>query len=139
MQLKTKILLLTITLPIALLTLSGCTNTTETVNEPETEITNEKVLLDFLDGVKINYQDETQKETLIQALEDVMDLSIEELKKPRYKNDLGEPNKWDLSIVFAARFIPNQPNKTLGDNFFEEIQTSEVKTSLKEILDNTKK
>ncbi len=79
-----------------------------------------------------------QKENIATALNDILDLSEEQLKERRYQDYMGKENQWDLPTLIYRHFAPIgppiRPGVNLGNNFFHDVKSEEVQKQVKEIL-----
>ena len=91
-------------------------------------------VMDYLQGAEIQYETDQQRETLVSAMGDALSLSAEQLKTKKYRDFLGKENQWDLPTLINKYFVPNQAEKTLGNNFYHDLKTKEAQTEIKNIL-----
>jgi hypothetical protein len=96
---------------------------------------NENQVLNYFINSELQYETNTQKENIITALYDILNLSEEELKQKKYKNYLGQENQWDLPTLIYKHFVPDKQNKHLGDNFYHDIKSKDVKVEIIKTLD----
>ncbi|MEA1874921.1 MAG: hypothetical protein U9N51_10925 [Bacteroidota bacterium] len=114
-----------LTLFIIAVTLTACNNQTDDAYE-------------FFKTAELQYETEQQKESIITALNDILNLSLskeEELRNKRYPNYTGEKEQWDLLTLLNRYFVPAEQNITLGDNFYTQIKRKEVYEQIDEILE----
>lgn len=88
----------------------------------------------YFDGVEVQYENKAQKDTIIQALNDILNLSEEDLKTKRYPDYAGRRDIWNLSVMISRYFVPDDPNKSLGDNLYRELKSNEVQQKIKKIM-----
>ena len=89
---------------------------------------------DYLKSAELQYETEIQKENIANALNDILNLSEEQLKEKRYKDYTGRENQWDLPTLIYRHFVPEPPGTTLGDNFFQDIKSEETQEQIKQFL-----
>jgi len=99
---------------------------------------NKSFFYSYLDNVEIQYETEEQKKNIKKALNDILTLNTEELKKQRYDDYRGNKNQWDIITLIMRYFVPDEKNKTLGNNFYKEIKKNNVKAKIKKILRSLK-
>ncbi len=76
-----------------------------------------------------------QIENIRTALHDALTLSSEELELKRYEDYSGIPGQWDLRTLFEKHFVPDDPQKSLGENFYIEIKTEKVQNTIQQIVE----
>ena len=91
---------------------------------------------DYLREAQLQYEGEIQKDNIITALNDILNLSAEELMEKKYKDYTGKENQWDLATLIYRHFIPKSPGTTLGDDFFHDLKSAKVQVQVREILDD---
>ncbi len=93
-------------------------------------------VLEFFTKSELQYETEQQKESIITALNDILnlDLSEDELKNKKYPNYTGEEKQWDLPTLINKYFVPADQNITLGDNFYTKFKRKEIQEQIQEIL-----
>jgi len=93
-------------------------------------------VLEFFTKSELQYETEQQKESIITALSDILnlDLSEDELKNKKYPNYTGEENQWDLPTLINKYFVPADQNIKLGDNFYTKFRRKEIQEQIQEIL-----
>ncbi len=92
---------------------------------------------EFFKNAELQYETEQQKESILTALDDILNLSLlkeEELRNKKYPNYTGEENQWDLPTLINRYFVPADQNITLGNNFYTQIKRKEVYEQIAEIL-----
>jgi len=92
-------------------------------------------VVDYLKGAELQYETEIQKENIANALNDILNLSEEQLKEKRYKDYTGRENQWDLPTLIYRYFVPEPPGTTLGDNFFQDVKSEETQEQVKQFLE----
>ena len=102
------------------------------------QLRNNNCLVEYLAQSEIQYETDKQKYNIINALNDILTLSIDELKNKKYPNYIGEENQWDLPTLISKYFIPVRKNLTLGDNFYTNIRRKEVQEIIKDLIVNLK-
>jgi len=91
----------------------------------------------FFKNAELQYETQAQKESIITALDDILNLSLlkgEELRNKKYPNYTGEKEQWDLLTLLNRYFVPADQNITLGNNFYTQIKRKEVYEQIAEIL-----
>ncbi|MDA3849987.1 MAG: hypothetical protein PF447_01815 [Spirochaetaceae bacterium] len=88
----------------------------------------------YLDNAEIQYETEFQRALIIKALNDTIELSIEELKNKRYPDYQNNENQWDLTGVIYRYFVPDESSKTLGEDFYHEAKTGIVQRRIALII-----
>lgn len=89
---------------------------------------------DFFDGVELQYETEEQKAVIIEALEDMLSLDVEDLKKKEYPDYFRKGEKISIEQVIYSYFVPDDTKKTLGSDLYQELSTKEVKELLINLL-----
>lgn len=97
----------------------------------------ENQVLNYFNNVELQYEDQVQEETILEAMNDILNLSEEQLKLKRYKDYSGLENQWDLPTLIYKYFVPDNESKTLGENFYKDVKAKEVQEQIKIILDQT--
>ena len=92
-------------------------------------------VLNYLSNAELQYEGEVQKENLITAMNDILNLSEEQLKLKKYKDYSGNENQWDLQTLIHKHFVPDKEDKTLGNNFYHDVKAKEVQEIIKKFLD----
>jgi hypothetical protein len=95
---------------------------------------NENKVLNYFINSDLQYDTNAQKENIITALNDTLNLSEEELKTKKYKNYTGKDNQWDLPTLIYRHFVPDKQGKDLGNNIYHDIKSNEVKVEIIRIL-----
>ncbi len=105
-----------------------------------TNVKNNKTddVLEFFTNAELQYETESQKESIITALNDILNLnlSVEDMKNKKYPNYTGEENKWDLLTLINRYFVSADQNITLGNDFYTKIKSKEVQEQIEEIIAN---
>ena len=103
--------------------LSGCKNS-------------ENSVLEYFKNAELQYENESQKNNIITALNDILNLTEDELKTERYKDYAGKEKQWDLPTLIYKHFVPDRKGKSLGNNFYHDVKKEEVQKSIRHILEN---
>lgn len=90
---------------------------------------------EYLEGAELQYETDVQKENIATALNDILNLPAEELKKRRYKDYTGKEKQWDLPTLIYRHFVPQWPGTTLGDNFYQDVKSKEAQEQVKQIFE----
>ncbi len=80
----------------------------------------------YLENIEIQYETQSQKAVILEVLNDMLKITPEMLKQKKYPNYTGEKDQWDCRIVLDRYFVPDDPSKTLSDDFYNEITTRTV-------------
>lgn len=91
-------------------------------------------VLNYFNNAELQYEGEIQKENLITAMNDVLNLTEKQLKLKKYKDYSGNENQWDLPTLIYKHFVPDNKDKTLGNNFYHDIKAKEVQEKIRQIL-----
>ncbi|MBI4645554.1 MAG: hypothetical protein HY738_02905 [Bacteroidia bacterium] len=91
-------------------------------------------VLAYFENAELQYEGEIQKGNIINALIDAINLPEEDLKIKKYNDYTGKSAQWDLQTLIYRHVIPDAKNKTLGNNFYHDVKSSEVKNIICEIL-----
>ncbi len=91
-------------------------------------------VLNYFSNAELQYEGEVQEENLIAAMNDILNLSEEQLKLKKYKDYSGKENQWDLPTLIYKHFVPAKEEKTLGDNFYHDVKAKEVQEIIKKFL-----
>ena len=98
----------------------------------------ENPVLDYFENAELQYEGKVQEENIVTALNDILNLSEEELKTKRYKDYSGKEDQWDLPTLIYRHFVPDKKDKTLGNNFYHDVKSKEVQKQIKKILEKIK-
>jgi hypothetical protein len=94
----------------------------------------EDELFNCFENVEIQYETEEQRENILSALNDILYLSVEELKNKKYKNYVGEMNKWDLETLIYRHFISDTKDMKFGDDFYNNLKSKEVQEQVEKLI-----
>jgi hypothetical protein len=89
---------------------------------------------DFFEGIEIQYETKEQKAVIIEAIEDMLTLDAEDLRKKEYLDYFRKGEKIGIEQVIYSYFVPDDVKKTLGGDFYQELNTKEVKELLTKLL-----
>jgi hypothetical protein len=92
-------------------------------------------VLNYLTNAELQYEGAAQKENIANAMHDILSLSEEGLKARKYMDYTGKDNQWDLPTLITRHFVPDKQGKTLGNNFYHDIQLKETKEIVSHILE----
>jgi hypothetical protein len=95
-------------------------------------------VLAYLRDAELQYEGEEQKENIRIALQDMITLDEKELAKRRYKDYQGQPDQWDLPTLIYRHFVPGGKVNSLGNNFFRDVTSDEVRRILQKFLKRLK-
>jgi hypothetical protein len=87
----------------------------------------------FFYNVEVQFDTDFQRKEIIKALNDMLTLDTVSLKNKKYSNYNQEGEFWTITELIYKYFVPDDQNKTLGDNFFSDIKNSNVSNILKKI------
>lgn len=90
----------------------------------------------YFDGVELQYENDIQKETIIQVLNDILSMPAKELRKKKYPNYVMEKDVWNLPTIIYSYFIADDSQKTLGDDLYGELKDDEVQIKIKNLLES---
>ncbi|MCK4523592.1 hypothetical protein KAU15_01580 [candidate division WOR-3 bacterium] len=96
----------------------------------------ENSVQNYLEDAELQYEGIAQEENIITALNDILNLSEEQLKTKTYQDYSGKENEWDLQTLIYKHFVPSEKGKTVGNNFYNDIKTNEVQEKIKWFLKN---
>ena len=82
----------------------------------------ENSALTYLENAEVQYSEESEKQNIVNALDDVLTLSPQQLAAKRYPDYSGNEQQWDLRTLFERYFVPEEQGRTLGDDFYEELK-----------------
>lgn len=99
----------------------------------------ENAVLSYLENAEIQYEGESQRENIVSALNDILNLKVEELKNRKYDDYEGEKGQWDLPTLIQKHFVPDSEGKSLGNNFYRDIKSKKVQDKITEILKEIRK
>lgn len=88
----------------------------------------------FFAGIELQYETPLQREVLMEVLNDMLTLSESELKKKDYRDCLGNKKKVKVEEVIYSFFVPDNSKKTLNADFYQELQTKEVRQLILKLL-----
>ena len=105
---------------------------------------NQVSLSEYFKGAEAGYDTEVSKQFLISALNDILNLSIDQLKNKKYQDPAVNPTSKvsfvDIQMVINRYFIPDG-HKILANNFYQEVKSTEgqevIKNIIKEISNGT--
>ena len=99
---------------------------------------NENQVVDYFKNAELQCEGRMQEENIVNALNDILSLSKEELKSKRYKDYIVKENQWDLPTLIYRHFIPDREGKFLGEKFYDDIKAKEVQEIIEKILQQIK-
>lgn len=104
-------------------------------NEASNVKTDDNRTAAFFEGIEIQYETEEQREVIIKVLKDMLTLDEEKLKKEKYPDHFRKGRTIELRQVILNHFVPDDSQKTFGENFYQELKTVKVRELLQELLD----
>jgi hypothetical protein len=90
----------------------------------------------FFYNVEVQCETGFQRNEIIKAINDMLTLDTISLKNKKYSNYNQEGEFWTIIELIHKYFVPDAQNKTLGDNFYQEIKKTNVRNILKKIKKN---
>ena len=96
-------------------------------------------LVDFLEGAQVQYESEAQRLTILGALEDVLALSVQDLKGRRYRDDQGTEGQWDLRTLVTRHLVPDSREKSPGFHFYSDLKSPEVMARIETMVEELRK
>ena len=99
---------------------------------------NENPVLNYFENAELQYEVKTQEENIVAALNDILNLSEEQLKTKRYRDYTDKEDQWDLPTLIYRHFVPDRKGKSLGNNFYHDVKSNEVQKKIKQILEQIK-
>ncbi len=88
----------------------------------------------FLKNAELQCEGTTQRDTIMEALNDILVLPEEELRKRRYRDYAGNKNRWDLPTLLTRHFVPDMKGKTLGDDFYRDVRSDATRREVIKII-----
>lgn len=88
----------------------------------------------FLEHSELQYEGDVQKETIKEALKDILAMDEKYLREKRYRDYTGKENQWDLQTLIYRHFVPSDQSYTLGDHFYSDVRAFAVKMKINRIL-----
>ncbi len=88
----------------------------------------------FLENAELQYEGTIQRETIHEALNDILVLPEEKLKARRYRDYAGNKNQWDLPTLFTRYFVPDRQGRTLGNDFYRDVHSDETRREVMKIM-----
>lgn len=88
----------------------------------------------FFAGIELQYETVAQRGVIMEALNDMLTLSEGDLKKKEYRDCFGNEKKIKIEEVIYSYFVPDNSKKALNANFYQELQTKEVRQFIAKLL-----
>ena len=88
----------------------------------------------YFNGVEIQYENESQRDVIVQLLNDILSLPEQELRTRTYPDYAGHTGVWHLPEIIPRYFVPDDSQKTLGDHLYSELKTSQVQVKIRGLL-----
>ncbi|MCF6255808.1 MAG: hypothetical protein L3J89_09140 [Gammaproteobacteria bacterium] len=111
----------------------GCSNHSITLGPGISPAYSDNVIVAFFDEAERQIETDDQRQVLAQALNDMLTLSPDELRKQRYANYQLEPGKWTLHEILA-RYYAARPPIEFDELLYEETASSRAKNAIKKAL-----
>ncbi len=112
----------------------GCENHSITPGPGISPAYSDNVIVAFFDEAELQIETADQEQVLIQALNDMLRLSPDELRKQRYANYQLEPGKWTLNEILSHYYYARPPIE-FDELLYEETTSSRSKDAIKKALD----
>lgn len=93
-------------------------------------------IVQYLNGVEVQYETQDQQQEIKQALNDMLNLDPDALRAKRYKNYEMEPGEWTAIDILDRYFVPATEVSIDSDNFYQNINKPETKKSIAKVLDD---
>jgi len=91
-------------------------------------------VLRYFENAEIQCETEDQKNSIINALNDILTLDTAELKEKRYADYRGQKGEWTIQVLLYHYFVPDAQSKIPGDNFFNDIKSDDLRDKIKSII-----
>ena len=108
---------------LALLTMAigvgGCGTKSESVKDAKTNI-----VVAYLAEAERQSETDDQRQEIEKALRDMLTLSPGELRKRRYADYQGNPQKWSVTTLLTRYFVPDSLFQIEEDRFYEDVSDS---------------
>ncbi len=111
----------------------GCENHRITLGPGISSAYSDNVIVAFFDEAELQIETVDQEQVLMQALNDMLTLSPDELRKQRYANYQLEPGKWRLDEILS-RYYYARPPIEFDELLYEETTSSRSKNAIKKAL-----
>lgn len=91
----------------------------------------------FFSDAYLQIETKTQMRELLRALNDALELPIEELQKPRYSEDATRPNRWTFDVMVSRYFFSGATIRGWGragpstEGFYPALKLPETVTVIK--------
>jgi hypothetical protein len=118
---------------IGLCLTTACKHRSQTDTNNEMDKTN--YTTGYLKNSELQYETYLQKDILEGVFSDILKLPISKLKEKKYPDYTGSKDQWDISQVFLRYIVPDSLNKSLRENFYEELKTDTVQAIIQRMLD----
>jgi hypothetical protein len=79
---------------------------------------------DYLDDAELQCENDVQRRSVADALNDCVSLAAEELKQRRYPDYTGQAGQWDLPTLFHRYIVPDRQGKRLGPDFYRDVTSA---------------
>jgi len=113
--------------------ISGCESQRVTLGSSISPAYSDNVIVAFFDEAELQIETADQEQVLIKALNDMLRLSPDELRKKRYANYQLEPEKWTLAEVLSRYYYARTPIE-FADLLIEETTSDKSKDAIKKAL-----
>ncbi len=88
----------------------------------------------YFRNAEMQYETEFQKEVIKKAINDMLSLNSLELKTQKYSNYTQKGEYWTITELIHKYFVPDNKSKSLGDRFYKEVNSEEVREQLQGFL-----
>jgi hypothetical protein len=89
---------------------------------------------EYLRGIEIQYETPEQRKVIQEALTDMLSLDEAMLKNKKYPDTFKKNYTIPLEEVIRHHFVPDDPRKTLGPDFYKDLKNPEVRKLIEELL-----
>ncbi len=111
----------------------GCETQRVTLGPGISPAYSKNVIVAFFDEAELQIETDDQRQVLMQALNDMLKLYPDELRKKRYANYQLEPEKWTLAEVLSHYYYARTPIE-FADLLIEETTSDKSKDAIKKAL-----
>ena len=91
-------------------------------------------VLNYLQNSELKFSNKTQRDNIMEAARDILLISVDDLKKRRYKDYDGNEGQWDLQTLLTKHFVPKKQGLAWGDDFYNDVKQDSVQSIFSSIL-----
>ena len=88
----------------------------------------------YLQGADQQFENASQGREIEKALNDMLSLGPDELRKRRYADYQMEPGTWTITDILRKYFLPQKPTGLDEDRFYKDVAKPEAKAVIREHL-----